>query len=244
MSVKTSTWVWHHSQATHSARLVLLALADYAHDDGGNAFPSVTTLTKKTKLSRRAVQVALRDLEEMGEIRKTGIHASGTNIYRINTGHGANDAPRDASREEGCADPSTGGADKSAPGADLSTMGAELALDGRTPCAQTIKEPLEEPIGGEALETHHAPTSEPADNTVDNTSINTSGVESTPPPSKRRSQRRSQMPSQRREIAPEEDLLALLDDNPAVAPVRGINRRPAQRNPDRTLKLPPIPVDD
>lgn len=78
------SWVFQHSEAEKGARLVLLALADHAHDDGTMAFPAVVTIAKKARLSPRAVQYALRSLERDGMIKQTGTTArSGTRIYSI-----------------------------------------------------------------------------------------------------------------------------------------------------------------
>lgn len=62
-------WVWDHSQSRKSERLVLLAIADCASDDGANAYPSTATLCRKTGLSERAVQRAVAALEALGELR-------------------------------------------------------------------------------------------------------------------------------------------------------------------------------
>ena len=45
-----------------SLKMVLLVLADFASDDGKNIFPSVSTIAKKSSLSRRSVQTIIRDL--------------------------------------------------------------------------------------------------------------------------------------------------------------------------------------
>lgn len=67
--INVSTLVWQHSEAKGGALLVLLALADHAHEDGGGCYPSVAMIMKKTRLTERAVQYNLRKLErELGEI--------------------------------------------------------------------------------------------------------------------------------------------------------------------------------
>jgi len=68
LTVKAMNAVWEHANAKGSNLLVLLALADYAHDDGTLAYPSIKTLCDKTRLSERAVQYCLRKLVEEGEI--------------------------------------------------------------------------------------------------------------------------------------------------------------------------------
>ena len=77
------TYVWRHSKATHGARLVLLALADVAHDDGSSAFPSIATLMRMTQLSHGAVHVALGELIDAHEIFPTGKRKNRTVIYSI-----------------------------------------------------------------------------------------------------------------------------------------------------------------
>jgi hypothetical protein len=47
---------------------VLIALAVHANKETGEAWPSVATLERETGLKERAVQMALRELQEAGEI--------------------------------------------------------------------------------------------------------------------------------------------------------------------------------
>lgn len=49
-------------------KLVLLAMADHARDDGTGCYPSVQTLAQKTSQSRRGVQGIMRRLEQAGLI--------------------------------------------------------------------------------------------------------------------------------------------------------------------------------
>lgn len=83
MSIEAIVWVFRNSEATLGARLVLVALADYAHDDGTKAWPSVETLAQKACMSERGARLALRRLERDGEIVCTGQSRSGTNVYAI-----------------------------------------------------------------------------------------------------------------------------------------------------------------
>jgi len=61
--------VWAHSQATGGGLLVMLALADFANDEG-ECWPHVATLAEKARLKMRAVQYLLPKLEAAGEIRR------------------------------------------------------------------------------------------------------------------------------------------------------------------------------
>ncbi len=59
--------VWESSSTKGGSRLVLLALADFANDEG-YCHPSVTRLAVKSALTERNVQLILRDLEARGEL--------------------------------------------------------------------------------------------------------------------------------------------------------------------------------
>ena len=84
MSIKAMTTVWENSEQSGSSLLMLLAIADYAHDDGTNAWPSFTTLARKTRMSRRNARRTIKKLERVGELyikRNGGKHKS--NEYSI-----------------------------------------------------------------------------------------------------------------------------------------------------------------
>lgn len=71
MSVQAISWALAQQVVTaSSARHVLLCLANYAGEDGRNAFPSIARLCADTGLSERAVRNNLRELEESGVIRR------------------------------------------------------------------------------------------------------------------------------------------------------------------------------
>jgi hypothetical protein len=84
VSVKVMTWVWDHSQSRGSDRLVLLAIADCASEDGSNAYPSMAELVRKTGLSERAVQYAVKALVLLGELFVAANGGPrGCNRYRV-----------------------------------------------------------------------------------------------------------------------------------------------------------------
>jgi hypothetical protein len=64
----TSVWDDLRTQA-HSELLVLLALADWANDDG-YCWPTISALATKARLSERAVQQILGRLTTTGRIRR------------------------------------------------------------------------------------------------------------------------------------------------------------------------------
>src|SRR5262245_56548309 len=84
MSIKVMSHVWEHSQQKGSYLLTLLAIADYAHDDGTRAYPSVGTLARKTRLSERNVQYVLHKLADSGElVIQHGAGPKGCHVYSI-----------------------------------------------------------------------------------------------------------------------------------------------------------------
>jgi hypothetical protein len=83
MSIKAMQAVLDESKQKGSTLLLLLILANYAHDDGTYAFPSVDTMARYTRLKKRNVYLLLNKLKESGELAEMGTHTSGTIIYRI-----------------------------------------------------------------------------------------------------------------------------------------------------------------
>lgn len=84
MSIRVMTQVWDRSQHKGSALLVLLAIADHAHDDGGGAFPSIRALAAKVRMSERQTQRLIDTLAQSGELQVTaGGGPRGVHLYRV-----------------------------------------------------------------------------------------------------------------------------------------------------------------
>lgn len=67
-------------------KAVAVAMADHAHDDGTNIWPSVARLSVKTEWSERTVQRAVRELQAAGLlilVEEGGHGAKSTNEYRF-----------------------------------------------------------------------------------------------------------------------------------------------------------------
>lgn len=90
MSVRVMSWVWDQDIPT-TKKMILLAIADHASDDGDNAWPSLSTLAKKVGIGERHVRRMLRELEHDGWLvtfkqrggRADQEDASRPNLYRI-----------------------------------------------------------------------------------------------------------------------------------------------------------------
>ena len=77
-------WVLKYSTVKDPRELlVLIVLADCAHDDGTSAFPAVDTIAERARCSPRKVQYALRSLEAEGHIKRQGTTQKGTSIWQV-----------------------------------------------------------------------------------------------------------------------------------------------------------------
>lgn len=86
MSIRLMTTAWEIDLPT-GQKMVLLALADRANDDG-ECWPGQESLARKCSLSERAVRENLRRLNEAGLIEieeryDTDTHARKTNVYHL-----------------------------------------------------------------------------------------------------------------------------------------------------------------
>jgi hypothetical protein len=83
MSIKVATEVWKGSRHKSGNLLVLLALADHA-DDEGKAWPSVSLLACKARLSKRHTRRCVNQIVASGEVEILPNRApSGRTWYKI-----------------------------------------------------------------------------------------------------------------------------------------------------------------
>lgn len=68
-----------------TAKIVLLAMADHANDEGEGAYPSVERLCRKTALSEQTIRNTWKTLRYNGIIELHGSSKWGTNNHTINT---------------------------------------------------------------------------------------------------------------------------------------------------------------
>ena len=69
MSAEATNWVWKHSGAAGSDRLVLLALADFCNEKA-ECYASYGTLVRKTRLGQKTVYRCLKSLQSAGEVEQ------------------------------------------------------------------------------------------------------------------------------------------------------------------------------
>lgn len=82
MSVKVMGLVWD-LDLKPTLKFVLLAYADHANHSGGNIYPAIETVARKTGFSSRTIQNATRELEKMGLLLSEGSSDKGTNRWTI-----------------------------------------------------------------------------------------------------------------------------------------------------------------
>lgn len=82
MSVRVSSWVWDDTKAKGNDRLILLALADWANDNGWSWYPA-DELAAKTRMNRATVFRRLDVLEESGLVERFRRGRTLTTVYRV-----------------------------------------------------------------------------------------------------------------------------------------------------------------
>lgn len=86
MSVHVMRRVWKESKQSGSYLLLLLAIADFANDDG-EAYPAVSTLAKHCRMTTRNANHLLAVLKVSGELEvRLNEGPRGTNVYRVRVG--------------------------------------------------------------------------------------------------------------------------------------------------------------
>jgi hypothetical protein len=93
VSIRLMSAVFESQTLGPTERLIMLALADHA-DDEGRCYPSIERLRQRTGLSERAVQTNIRNLVAQGYVRiVVGGGKGNANLYFVSA-NPAGDAPR------------------------------------------------------------------------------------------------------------------------------------------------------
>ena len=80
MSIRLMTSVWSRSDLSSTQKLVLLAFADWANDDG-YCWPSINQIAIKSSMTDRSVQRILRQLEDMQFIKREDVVGKGNRYW-------------------------------------------------------------------------------------------------------------------------------------------------------------------
>ena len=95
LGIEATKFAWRADVETSSQRLVLLAIAKYA-DENGNAFPSVTSLCAETRLNEKTAYKVIAELKALGLLVVTKRAVKNTNRYQLSM-----DTPKNGSTENG-----------------------------------------------------------------------------------------------------------------------------------------------
>lgn len=105
MSIKVMSWVFENGPKDPSERLVLLALADYATDNGEWS-PSMIGIAEKAGMTERGARGVIRRLEDGGWIEvRVGGGRGGRSHYRVLMGRAANPEPETRNDKPGMTNP-------------------------------------------------------------------------------------------------------------------------------------------
>jgi hypothetical protein len=69
LSIQVIQWAFQQKTENSGMKVLLLALANHADDQGGNCWPSQSTLARETDMTPRAVRLNLNKLESAGLIK-------------------------------------------------------------------------------------------------------------------------------------------------------------------------------
>lgn len=95
MSISVMNYVWENSKQKGTTLLILLALADFSNDKG-ICWPSVKTLAKKARTSKRNTQFIIKKLVDEDEITiQEGKGPNGVHLYAVNMGGEKSSPPTD-----------------------------------------------------------------------------------------------------------------------------------------------------
>lgn len=120
--------VWRHGPTDRNDLIVLLAIADFADDDGF-CWPSTQRIAEKARMTRRGAQKVIRRLAENGHLKiEVGGGRGGSNRYHVTLIKGE---PETANTVQGGANPETQRANPE----------TQRANSGSPKPSRTIKEP-------------------------------------------------------------------------------------------------------
>lgn len=81
VSIKVMTLAWAAIVGDHTDKLVLLALADNANDEG-QCYPSLTNIASRCEMHRATVMRSIQSLETAGHVRRT-VRMGRNTVYQV-----------------------------------------------------------------------------------------------------------------------------------------------------------------
>lgn len=146
MSIAALNWAWDQTDLSSSAKLVLVALADRANDDG-KCWPGMDKVAERACMSTRQVSRHLTTLEDMGLLSRRRLRRDdgtlGRYVYRLNMAQPTLMSPPDT--DDQWSDATSGHSGSSPP--DTEGVDHRTSVSGQeaTQTTATHSEPKEEP---------------------------------------------------------------------------------------------------
>lgn len=152
MSIEAINWALRYApipddrRDSSSLAVVLIGLANHADADGRNAFPSLTTLARYTRLSERSVRYALRHLEHLGLIAPADPRIVAAHVQRADRRPNGYDLAMETQPIGNGEQPAnvreqTLPPDEQYEGQSTATRAANNAVAGGRPCPRIVREP-------------------------------------------------------------------------------------------------------
>lgn len=137
MSIELMTQVWKYSKHKESKLLLLLAIADYA-DENGYAWPSARQLSERIRIGERQTRYLLRELERAGElVTALQVGPDRRNGYQVTI---TEPCVEGAAQRQAVRDPAGG-----SPAAQEGAVSPQKRGQSDSPIKQPLDEPLKEP---------------------------------------------------------------------------------------------------
>ena len=83
MSVRIMSLVFENQILSPTDKLIMLALADHANDEGKSIYPSQSSLSRKTGLARGTVNQHIQSLQEQGYLKKSRVRTDRSNVLEL-----------------------------------------------------------------------------------------------------------------------------------------------------------------
>jgi hypothetical protein len=84
VSIQAVSWVLDSSESKHSARLVLISIANHCDKIGGESFPGIRGIAEEAGLDPSTVQESIKELVDLGELSvESGASRYRTNVYKL-----------------------------------------------------------------------------------------------------------------------------------------------------------------
>lgn len=137
MSIRVMAAVWEHADASGGDLLVLLAMADFAADDGGGVYARQETLAAKARMKQRNLRYCLSELEAAGYISRVGKRQGGVVEWWVNPDPAKIAARNHVAGQTGTGLPTEPSVDPSGKDVSIETSSSDVLAEPSRPTSKT-----------------------------------------------------------------------------------------------------------